>query len=205
MNDTTRFLSVGPRINILEDKTGQLTFEQVRQRRDFKPEKSESFQYGFSSSAYWFRFELINRSQENTRHWLLGLLDATTLDYVDLYLVYPQGHVRHVTGGLKRPYVDQGFFAMTPFFRVELPTNARVTVFFRIKSSLALYGKVTVWDEYYNLSKGRVAIFAIWMFLGLFILEYVWDYYLASLLSRIEIKPIRSIASELSMVLSTSR
>ncbi|MBC3788666.1 NADP-dependent oxidoreductase, partial [Spirosoma utsteinense] len=37
------------------------------------------------------------------------------------------------------------------------------------------------------------------------VLEYVWDYYLASLLSRIEIKPIRSIASELSMVLSTSR
>nr|WP_186736882.1 ATP-binding protein [Spirosoma utsteinense] len=179
LNDTTRFLSVGPRINILEDKTGQLTFEQVRQRRDFKPEKSESFQYGFSSSAYWFRFELINRSQENTRHWLLGLLDATTLDYVDLYLVYPQGHVRHVTGGLKRPYVDQGFFAMTPFFRVELPTNARVTVFFRIKSSLALYGKVTVWDEYYNLSKGRVAIFAIWMFLGLFILRSLNNFVLA--------------------------
>ncbi|MFD2572637.1 7TM-DISM domain-containing protein [Spirosoma soli] len=179
VSDTTKFASVGERMGILEDKTGRLTFEQVQRRHDFVPSRSENFQYGFSSSAYWFRFTIRNQSQENTKHWLLGLLDAATLDYVDLYLVYPNGQVKHQMGGLKRPYVDQGFFATTPFFRVTLPKNAPVTVYFRIKSSLTMYGKVTVWEEYYNLSKGRVIIFAIWMFLGLFILRSLNNFVLA--------------------------
>ncbi|RIV24113.1 response regulator [Fibrisoma montanum] len=177
--DTTRFIPVGQQLAVLEDKTGRLTLAEVRQRQDFRRSTSENFQYGFSNSAYWFRFDLLNRNRENTKHWLVGLLDAATLDYVDLYLVYPNGQVRHQAGGLKRPYVDQGFFATTPFFRVELPPNTPVTVYFRIRSSLAMFGKVTVWDEYYNLSKGRVIIFAIWMFLGLFILRSLNNFVLA--------------------------
>ncbi|GAB3783704.1 hypothetical protein GCM10028818_42230 [Spirosoma horti] len=179
LNDTTQFISIGSHMGIFEDKTGRLTFDQVRQRPEFVPSQSESFQYGFSASTYWFRFTLTNQSLENTKHWLLGLADAATLDYVDLYLVYPQGEVKHLTGGLKRAYVDRGFFATTPFFRVSLPTNESVTVYFRIESSLTIFGKVTVWDEYYNLSKGRLIIFAIWMFLGLFILRSLNSFVLA--------------------------
>ncbi|GAB3558019.1 7TM-DISM domain-containing protein [Spirosoma fluminis] len=179
LSDTTQFVPVGRQTAILEDKSGRLTLAQVRQRTDFRPSPSENFQFGFSNSAYWVRFELINQSRENTKHWLLGLIDAATLDYADLYLVYPNGQIKHQTGGLKRPYVDQGFFATTPFFRVELPPNTPVTAYFRIQSSLAMFGKVTVWDEYYNLSKGRVIIFAIWMFLGLFILRSLNNFVLA--------------------------
>ena len=179
LNDTTRFVAIGRRMAVLEDATGRMIFEQVQRHPNFKPSTTDGFQYGFSGSAYWFRFELTNRNQENTKHWLVGLLDAATLDYVDLYLVYPNGQIKHQKGGLKRPYVDQGFFATTPFFRIELPPNTPVTAYFRIESSLAMFGKVTVWDEYYNLSKGRVIIFAIWMFLGLFILRSLNNFVLA--------------------------
>lgn len=179
LQDTTRFVPIGRRVSILEDKTARLSFAQVRQRTDFVPSYSESFQYGYTSSAYWFRFEVTNHSQENQKHWLLGLLDAISLDYVDLYLVYPNGQIIHQQGGLKRPYVDQGFFATAPFFRATFPTGQPITVFFRIESSLSMYGKVTVWEEYYNLSKGRVIIFVIWLFLGLFILRSLNSFVLA--------------------------
>lgn len=179
LQDTTRFVSIGRRVSILEDKTARLTLAQVRQRTDFVPSYSEKFQYGYTSSAYWFRFEVTNRSQENQKHWLLGLLDAISLDYVDFYLVYPNGQVLHQQGGLKRPYVDQGFFSSAPFFRATFPASQPVTVFFRIESSLSMYGNVTIWEEYYNLSKGRVIIFVLWMFLGLFILRSLNSFVLA--------------------------
>ncbi|GAB3999237.1 hypothetical protein GCM10028807_48900 [Spirosoma daeguense] len=179
MGDTTRFLPIGRQLGVLEDKTAQLTFEQVRRRTDFVPSRSETFQYGYSSSAFWFRFQVTNHSRENIKHWLIGLLDASSVEYADCYVVYADGRVEHQTGGLKRPYVDRGFFATTPFFRIKLPTNEPVTVFFRIESSVTMFGKVTIWEEYYNLSKGRVIIFAIWMFLGLFILRSLNSFVLA--------------------------
>ncbi|WP_020604877.1 sensor histidine kinase [Spirosoma spitsbergense] len=179
LQDTTRFVSIGRRMSILEDKTARLTLAQVRQRTDFVPSYSEKFQYGYTSSAYWFRFEVTNHSQENQKHWLLGLLDAISLDYVDLYLVYPNGQVIHQQGGGKRPYVDWGFFDPAPFFRATFPTSQPVTVFVRIESSLSMYGNVTVWDEYYNLSKRQVVIFFIWLFLGLFILRSLHSFVLA--------------------------
>ncbi|GAB3972405.1 hypothetical protein GCM10028806_24450 [Spirosoma terrae] len=183
MSDTTRFLSVGRQLGVLDDKTTKLTFEQVRRRTDFVPSRSETFQYGYSSSAYWFRLRITNQSLENTKHWLIGLLDASSIDYADCYVEYADGRVEHQTGGLKRPYVDRGFFATTPFFRINLLTNEPVTVYFRIESSAAMFGKVTIWEEYYNLSKGRVIIFAIWMFLGLFILRSLNSFVLARFVS----------------------
>jgi hypothetical protein len=74
LQDTTYFVPIGRSVFILEDKTARLTLAQVRQRPDFRPSYSEKFQYGFTSSAYWFRFEVTNHSQENQKHWLLGLL-----------------------------------------------------------------------------------------------------------------------------------
>ncbi|WP_018622679.1 sensor histidine kinase [Spirosoma luteum] len=171
LQDTTRFVPVGRRLSLLEDKTARLTFAQVRQRTDFLPSHSEKFQYGFTSSAYWFRFEVTNHSRANQKHWLLGLPDALSLDYADLYVVYPNGQVIHQQSGLKRPYGNQGFFATAPFFRATFPTNQPVTVFLRIESSLSMHGNVTVWDEYYHLSKQQVVVFVIWLFLGLVILR----------------------------------
>ena len=179
LQDTTRFVSLGRSLSILEDKTARLTLAQVRQRTDFMRSYSEKFQYGYTSSAYWFRFQVTNLSQENQKHWLLGLLDAISLDYVDLYLVYPTGQVIHQRGGMKRPYAKQGFFATAPSFRATFPTNQPVTVFFRIESSLSMYGKVTVWEEYDNLSKRQAVIFFIWLFLGLFILRSLSSFVLA--------------------------
>lgn len=164
---------------ILEDKTARLTFDQVRQRTDFTPGYSEKFQYGFTQSAYWFRFEVTNRSQENQKHWLLGLQDAISLDYADLYLVYPNGQVVHQQRGMKRPYVDPGFFATAPFFRATFPVNQPVTVFFRIESSLSMYGKVTVWEEYHHLSQRQGVSFVIWLFVGLFILHSLYSFVLS--------------------------
>ncbi len=183
LQDTTRYMSIGRRVSILEDKTARLTFAQVRQRTDFVPSYSEKFQYGFTNSAYWFRVEVTNRSQENQKHWLLGLQDAISLDYADLYLVYPNGQVIHQKRGMKRPYVDQGFFATSPFFRATFPTNQPVTVFFRIESSLSMYGNVTVWEEYYHLSQQQVIIFVIWLFLGLFILRTLNSFVLVRFIS----------------------
>ena len=179
LRDTTHFIAVGQATAILEDKTAQLSLAQVRQRIDFVPSHSDYFQYGFSSSAYWLRLNLDNRNRENEEHWLISLKDAISLDFVDVYLVYPNGRVIHQAGGRKRPHIDQGFYTTIPFFRVELPLNQPVSVYIRLESSQTLLGQVVVWNEYYHIKKNRVVTYMIWLFLGLFVLRTLNSFVLA--------------------------
>jgi signal transduction histidine kinase/DNA-binding response OmpR family regulator len=169
LQDSTKRVQVGRQTEVLEDKTARLTIEQVRQHADFKPSTSKDFHFGFTESAIWFRVQLRNQSQHPK--WHIVLFDSYNIDYADLYLQYPDGHLDHQKGGLKRPYPNRGIVEMTPLFPVNIPTGTTVTAYIRIQSSLSMWGEVVVWEEYENLTTGRSFTVALWLFLGLFILR----------------------------------
>ncbi|TAE34627.1 MAG: hypothetical protein EAZ91_00255, partial [Cytophagales bacterium] len=169
LQDSTKRVQVGMQTEVLEDKTARLTVEQVRQHAGFKPSSSEDFRFGFTESAVWFRVQL--RNQSNHQKWHIVLFDSYSTDYADLYLLYPDGHVDHQKGGLKRPYPNRGIVELTPLFPVNIPTETTVTAYIRIESSLSMWGSLVVWEEYDNLTTGRRLSIVLWLFLGLFILR----------------------------------
>lgn len=169
LQDSTKRIEVGMQTEVLEDKTARLTIEQVRQRTDFKLNTSKDFHFGFRDSAIWFRVQLTNQSQH--QKWHIQLFDSYNIDYADLYLQYPDGHIDHQMRGLKRPYPNRGIVEMTPLFPVNIPTGTTVTAYIRIESTLPMWGEVVIWEEYSNLTTGRSFSVALWLFLGLFILR----------------------------------
>jgi signal transduction histidine kinase len=54
------YLNMSRQVEILEDKSKQLTFEQIPQQK-FEPHTKESINYGFTNAYYWIRFCLKNR------------------------------------------------------------------------------------------------------------------------------------------------
>lgn len=54
------YLNLSRHVEIVEDKTKQLTFEQIPQQK-FTPHTKESINYGFTNAYYWIRFRLKNR------------------------------------------------------------------------------------------------------------------------------------------------
>jgi len=104
---------------ILEDKTARLTIGQVRQRTDFKLSASKDFHFGFTVSAIWFRVQLTNQS--NHQKWHIQLFDSFNIDYADLYLQYPDGHLEHQKGALNA-LPQPGYCGNVPtFFRSISP------------------------------------------------------------------------------------
>ena len=71
----------------------------------FKPVPADSPNFGISTAAYWFRFNIDfgTRSQEK---WLL-LLDQPLMDYADLYLVRPDGSYQVQHSGDMRPMASR--------------------------------------------------------------------------------------------------
>ncbi|RYU97058.1 sensor histidine kinase [Emticicia agri] len=54
-----RYLNLSPQVEIVEDKSKQLTFEQIPQQK-FTTHTKESINYGFTNAYYWIRFRLKN-------------------------------------------------------------------------------------------------------------------------------------------------
>lgn len=84
----TRSLSIGTMVEYFEDDTGSYSLDDVRESalsdRWVRSTKDVP-NFGFTSSAYWFRFKLSNSSNEAFN----GLLELgyPLLDYVDVYLL----------------------------------------------------------------------------------------------------------------------
>jgi signal transduction histidine kinase/CheY-like chemotaxis protein len=86
-------LSLWPHTSYLEDRGGNLTFEQVAalDPQQFAPLPNGHANMGKNASAWWFRVELDNRLGEPVE----GFLEANypLLDHIDLYLQGPDGQV----------------------------------------------------------------------------------------------------------------
>lgn len=77
---------------MLADPGHRLTIADVtspRYAKSFKPVPADSPNFGVSTAAYWFRFS-VDFSTCSHEDWLL-LLDTPLMDYVDLYLLRPDG------------------------------------------------------------------------------------------------------------------
>ena len=67
LNDERDFYTIGEKLEILEDKSTELTIEDVLSpgiSHRFTPGNTQFPNFGLSASAYWFRFSVKNESIE---------------------------------------------------------------------------------------------------------------------------------------------
>lgn len=129
-------------LQVLEDASGEATFEQVLVRRDrFSKLTSATPHYHFTSSAYWFRLPVENRRDRSVSVFLD--IKHPTLDYVTLHVLRADGNVTTVRSGDRlaaraRPHPATSLvlpFALAPgetaelFLRVRADAGALIVPF----------------------------------------------------------------------------
>src|SRR5262245_11330137 len=78
------------RLQVLEDPEGNLTIDQILERRErFQEVLVKAPNYHYSSSAYWFHLSVENRRQQLTPLYLD--VQHMLLDYVTLHIVRTGG------------------------------------------------------------------------------------------------------------------
>jgi signal transduction histidine kinase/CheY-like chemotaxis protein len=142
---------IGRDIAILEDPSGQLTFEQVRtpeKAAQFTPSSKDSPSFGYTHSAYWARFSLNNKAASQNAHpsnpFYLTLAYAQT-DLAQLWCTNADGNT----------IVQQRTGDHVP--RAEWPTSYREPAFIisnkaqdcwiRIYSSASIQFPLTLYSE----------------------------------------------------------
>jgi len=135
-------------LEILEDPSGDLSFDQVRESRQFKSAPSKGTNIGFSRSAWWVRVTLDNVSEKDLA--LVLRQDYPLIDYIDLWEAERDGSWRQVQTGDRRAFSTREFKHRNFLFALDVPAASRQTYYLRFASSgpidisLALYEQHTL-------------------------------------------------------------
>ena len=151
---------LGPHLEILEDKEGAWTIEDVTSPEiaaQFVPNREESPGFGFTDSAYWVRIQATNEA-DAASNWLIVLdTDVYTIDYyypIENGVGYDSVHT-----GTARPFATRDVSSTDYVFRLPLPPQQTETIYMRFESEATLILALSLWSEsaYFQYAKAKLA------------------------------------------------
>ncbi len=120
LDDTRKALYLGTHVEYLEDAGRKLALTDIVQKKgpSWHPSSGRALNFGFTRSAYWFRFTLDN-GQPRSQNWYLEL-NFPHLNQIDMFIPQPDGTYHSRKAGIRypfaeRPLPDKNFvFPLTP-------------------------------------------------------------------------------------------
>lgn len=116
----------------LEDKNGDLSFEDIKEKSEWKEIGEEFVNFGFTPSVYWFRFTVENSGFQDRS--LLLEIDYPMLDYADLYFPDESGLYRVVESGDLIPFSKREIKDRKIIYEIISPEN-KAEYFIRVKTT----------------------------------------------------------------------
>ncbi len=173
VDDQTEYTLI-PHLEVLEDPTGNLTFNQISSppyTAQFTPVTQKDTNFGFSRSAVWLRVKIQNQApQEN---WLL-VIEEPRLGWVDFYRPSDSGGgYEHVSTGAHRSFSSRELPYLGYLFRLPASSESEGTLYLRLQtdSVMLLSTRVLSWETFqaqsfslylfYGLAYGAVIILAV--------------------------------------------
>ena len=182
-------IDVGARMLYLEDPERQMTIEQaLGQSEDWKHISKASPNFGFTSSAYWFRFDLFNTDAESQRIYIelpIPFLDDVRMFRLNEASVNSDMSIaeQHLVGDkfpfAQRPVIHQNL--VMPF-ELEPGNNPMLL---RVAAAGTVEAPLFIWEpESFSVANGDDRLIqGIWF--GLIIIMVIYNLFLYALLKDI--------------------
>ena len=139
--------TLGGHLAQLEDKTKSLTLVDALgpQAEAFKAIETATPSFGFTRSAYWFRFVITNKDLSEGK--LLIELSHPVLDNVTLYTMMPDGSHLKSEAGDHLPFAHREVNYRNFVFKVQIPEGDSRTYFLRVESESSVSIPLAVWTH----------------------------------------------------------
>lgn len=144
MQDPNQAQLIGRQIEVFEDKTASLTFEEVSKRSDIDARFTQSIQpnpnFGVTSSVIWARFTLQNKSSQK----LYLEISEPVIDSIDVFRIDVNNKVTHKKAGVYVPVSKRDFHTNFYLFDLNLNSEQTCTYYIRFQNSLPLLFPIRV-------------------------------------------------------------
>ncbi len=180
LNDQQSEYPLGLHLQILEDPTGKLAIDDVSSpayNSQFIPNRVNVPNYGFTNSAYWVRFQLENKSQQNDE-WLLEE-SFSNMQYVDLYspMLGQSGYTVKQTGSL-RPVSTRDVLSPNIVFKLSVPNGGQQTYYMRFQNGASMTLALSLWTEgAFSIHSQRI-LMLYWLYFGIIIALLIYHLFL---------------------------
>lgn len=161
-------IELSPYVKYFHDAGGQIDKTQMfdlAKANKFKPLPHGNATFGFSKGSYWFHTYLFNQDSTEQR-WLL-VLQYPLLDYVDVYVRYPDNHIEHLTSGDMQPFSARAIRYRQPNFWIDLPQKTQVEILVSTSSKSSIQAPLAVYTPSAFAEMERDAQFGIGIYNGI--------------------------------------
>ena len=159
---------LSPYVKYFHDPQGQIDKTQIfdmAKANKFKALPNGNATFGFSKGTYWFHTYLFNQDSTEQR-WLL-VLQYPLLDYVDVYVRYPDNHIEHLTSGDMQPFSARAIRYRQPNFWIDLPQKTQVELLVSTSSKSSIQAPLAVYTASAFAEMERDAQFGIGIYNGI--------------------------------------
>ncbi len=156
----------------LEDKNGDLSFNAARGSAAWKRTATESVNFGFTKSVYWFRFAIENEGYRDPS--LFIELDYPMLDYVDLFSPDGAGSYTKKRSGDLLPHSGREVNDRNIMFRIDPPED-RGIYYLRIQTTSSINFSLTALSVNTYIEKIKQDLPVFWAYYGIMFALLVYN------------------------------
>lgn len=177
VDDNFPYHNIGKSISYLEDKSGKLTLDAVKEiykAGKFTPSNKEILDFGNSGSAFWLKMDYVNKSRG--RAFLV--IDIPNIEHIDLYQDLQRGRLLHLTSGVLSPKTEGVVVTNNFVFDLNGPGPEVQTIYIRVKTNnvLLLPIKLATSETLITNGSGKTRFEA--MYIGALITLFLFNVFL---------------------------
>ena len=164
---------LGSSIDYLEDATGTLTIEDVRNKA-FADLHQEVPNFGFSSSVYWLKVTIFPERANLGKQWRLSI-EYPLLDEIELFAIADSGEqILHQYGGKALAFAKKELAHRNFLFSLPLSVEP-LTLYIRVRSKGALQIPLQLQTDDNILEAEQTTMLKVGIYYGIFLIIFVYN------------------------------
>ena len=168
---------IGKHLAIYEDLTAELNLEHILKlpRNSFASQQKETFSSPFSSSAFWYRFE-VNNTQK-TALTKLFIFEPAWLDFIEINIISPTKQIEQYLLGDTFYYSQRGIDNPTINQRHSFEPGNSI-IYIKVKTRDPFIFTISILDEPVFLSNQNVEFLLIGLLYGALFAMVIYNLFL---------------------------
>ena len=180
LGDDTPSYALGKGLDVLEDRRGEMTIEDVTSKKIdklFRPCLVDSPNFGFTDSAYWARFTVENKT-DRAKSWLLAL-EYPHLDHIEFYSPTTGGRYAMQEAGDLAPFAQREIRHRYFLFPLEIPADRGPrTYYMRFESRGPVQFPLTILSGEEFLVADHKEQFALGIYYGIMLVMALYNFFI---------------------------